>query len=497
MLESGYRISDLNNIPVTSSDSKFRGKIALDNTFLLSYSHTVYGINYNKQNYKISLGTLRDDVKGYIGVESLVAPWSEQLKLWHGYWYDSTSRNRSYTHVWKPEELAHEHYSPEKFSDLENSYFIIKKAPFPFESGEMSNRGRGEKEAVVTSGVNTVISSINLPIEQADPYPESVKLVTKEYVDERLASKRIVEVGTDFWIRDYDCSYIIRQADLLAEEAKGTPITIKIHYPESFQTRAAHNRIKFSVLVEGKWDSSKQCWVPAVSQDANWTISDSEGSPINLVWMHDGENKMPELTDEYLYDNARYMVLNFETVTDGIDTIKNDDNTYATKARIVTFGTCENFLYRNTGIERVNGIESTFLELVSSNGSIDITTSLAGSTQTVDFYSYVRPFIKEVNGPILLSECFKTLYWSHTTNLQLTFDDTNLRPNESTICNLLYRPSASSQIQGDIQWAMVTDKVSPTFKTDRIYHISFMYVPGITGLMDKQIIGRVNWFKFV
>ena len=68
MLESGYRISDLDNIPVTDVNSKFKDKIALDNTFLLSYSHTVYGINYNKHNYKIPLSSLRDDIKGYIGV---------------------------------------------------------------------------------------------------------------------------------------------------------------------------------------------------------------------------------------------------------------------------------------------------------------------------------------------------------------------------------------------------------------------------------------------
>lgn len=497
MLESGYRISDLDNIPVTDVNSKFKDKIALDNTFLLSYSHTVYGINYNKHNYKIPLSSLRDDIKGYIGVESLVAPWSDQLKLWHGSWYDSTSRNRSYTHVWTADEFTHEHYSPEKFNDLENSYFIIKKAPFPFESGEVNNRERGEKEATVTSGVNTVISSINIPIAPSDPHPESTKLVTKEYVDERLASKRIIEVGTDFWIRDYDCSYIIRQADILAEEVNGAPIIIKIHYPESFNKRAHHNQLKFSVLIEGKWDTTKECWVPAVSQDAEWMIFDNNGNPINLVWMHDGENKVPELTDEYLYDNARYMVLNFETVTDGIDTIKKPDNTYETKARIVTFGTCENFLYRNTGIERVNGIESTFLELVSSNNAIDISTSLVGSTLTVDFHGYARPSIKEVNGPIQLNECFKTLYWSRANNLQLTFENSGIGANESTTCNLLYHPSSTSQIQGNIQWAMTPDKVSPVFKNDRIYNISFIYVPEISGLMESQIIGRVNWFKFV
>ena len=214
MLDSGFRISDLNNIPVNGKDGKFKNRIALDNTYLLSYAHTVYGINYNKHNYKIPLMSIRDDIKGYIGIESLVAPWSEQLKLWHGSWQHPAARNKSYVYQWTEDDKLHEHYAPEKFNDKENSYYIIKDAPFPYESGELNNRNRGEKpSSEISEGLGYANTSINVPIKTADPHPDTNKIVTKAYVDERLASKRLVEVSTDFYVRDYDCTYGVYQKE--------------------------------------------------------------------------------------------------------------------------------------------------------------------------------------------------------------------------------------------------------------------------------------------
>jgi len=387
-LESGFKISDLNNIPVTGSLCKFKNKIALDNTFILSYSHTIYGTNYNTNNYKIPLNDFRNDIKGYIGVESLVAPWSEQLKLWHGNWNNAASFNKSYTHVWNQSQIQHEHYSPEKFNDLENSYFIIKDAPFPFESGELHNRVNGEKQAIILNDcVNPVVGSINVPIAEGDPYPESNKIITKSYIDERLASKRIIEVLPEFSVRDYDCTYIIRSEDLIQaqQELGEEQLTIKITYPDKFNERALHNKLAFTLMLEGIKNEDKNVWVPALTKDVNWILVDNSGKELKHIWLNDGENQAPSVVDEYLYGNAQYLIFRFESITneinsiplietiDGIDILK----TYKITADFDIFILCENLLYRKSGIERVNGIPGTSLDVISS--SININTRGEGS----------------------------------------------------------------------------------------------------------------------
>ena len=399
MSDLGYRISDLKSIPVTSSEDKLKNKILFDNTYLLSYSHTVYGINYNRNNYKIPLTSLRDDLKSYIGIESLVAPWSEQMKLWHGVWHDTTSRNRSYTHVWEPSEALHEHYSPEKFSDLDNSYYIIKDAPFPYETGDLNNRpsdktNTGEKEAV-TLDDGTVVS-INLPIKAADPYPDSNKIVTKKYVDERLASKRIVEVATEFKVRDYDCTYIIRSEDLIEAEGKNKPATIRIHFPESYCSRILHNKLAFDILLEGILEGN--IWKPAVKEDVRWEFYLHDGTPVNHTFLNSSDNDLPIANDEKLYANSQYLIFRVESITDhieskdvieniaGVDVITGHSVTPKTDVYIL----CENLLYRETIIEYVNGYTGDILQIESKNNTVLVDTSLAGGTITVDLKTDIQ-----------------------------------------------------------------------------------------------------------
>lgn len=394
MLESGYRISDLSNIPVSSGDDKLKNKITLDNTFILSYSHTVYGINYNKQNYKIPLTTLRDDIKSYIGIESIVAPWSEQMKLWHGVWHDTVSRNRSYTYVWQPEDFAHEHYSPEKFSDLENSYFIIRDAPFPYETGDLNNRFDGEKEAVTLDDGTAV--SINLPIKTADPYPDSNKIVTKKYIDERLASKRLIEVSTDFTVRDYDCTYVIRSEELIKAEAETKPATLKIRFPESYNSRILHNKLTFDILIEGV--KREGVWRPAVEEDVNWEFYLHDGTRVNHVIFNNSANKLPRVNDESLYSNAQYLIFRAESITDHIESEEIIENIagvdvltgYSSIARAEVYLLCENLLYRGSALEYVNDETGDILEIVSTDNSVLADTSLTGGTITVDLKTDIR-----------------------------------------------------------------------------------------------------------
>lgn len=403
MLESGFRISDLQNIPVHKTDCPLKNKIALDNTFILSYSHTVYGINYNKQNYKIPLNTLRDDLKGYIGIESITAPWSNQLKLWHGTW-DSTDKNSSYIYEWSERDKNDVNYTPNKFSDLTNSYFIISDTPFPFETEDLNNRDKGEiPSSEIGEGIAYCNNSINVPIKAADPYPDSKKLVTKSYIDERLASKRLVEVTTDFYVRDYDCTYIIRAEEL---QKAGFDKVIKVHFPENYNKRSIHNKLEFTLLVEGKWDDTANVWVPAIEDSIEWKVFDFNGKEIEPMWLN---TDRPELNDEYLYSNARYLVFRFETITGDLKTVSTTDTSaisttpvieeteagdiviaYDVVANYDVTILCENFLYRNTGIERVNGKEGTHLNIVSNKNTVIPTTTLDGANINVNLETDIR-----------------------------------------------------------------------------------------------------------
>lgn len=375
MLESGLKISNLPTIPINGENCKFKNKIGLENTFFLSYAHSTYGINYNKQNYKVPLGALREDFRGYIGLESLVAPWSEQLKLWHGYW-NNVNKNKSYVYVWKTSERNHEHYAPQKFCDLENSYYIIKDAPFPFETENLNNRNKGEKTShELIEGVGYCNDSINTPIKAFDPHPDSNKIVTKDYIDERLAGKRSIEVGTDFYVRDYDCAYIIRATEFSDSDFDNI---IKVHFPESYNEKSLHNKLSFTILIEGIKNNNK--WDPPSTKIIDWEFYDFNGKAITPTWLNNKTNIPPNINDESLYGNARYLIFRVETTTAEIEATPVYEQTeagnivtsYNTTAIYDVAVICENLLYRTNEID-IPEIEIPEIPgLKSDDGSIII-----------------------------------------------------------------------------------------------------------------------------
>lgn len=379
MLEAGYKISDLNSIPLTGKECAWPGRIAIDNTHFLSYAQTVYGTRYNKQNYKVPLSALRNDIKGYIGVESVNAPWAGSIRFWAGLWEDDARPNKSYIKEWGESDKLHPHYNPDKFSDtnIENSYFIIDDQPFPFELENHNNRvDRGEKEGKIDKATGTHLS-INVPLKAADPRPDSKKIVTKQYVDERLASKRLIEVGADFWVRDYDCVYVIRP-----DEIKNAS-SIKIRYPEEFAKRAQHNRLEFTVLVEGVKKGNE--WISAApNKNIPWRIYNADSdTPLTTspLWLSNNSDEISAtiIGDNNLYKNAQYLLIRFQTVTHEIkDSVIKDaesiDNESFDKL-IVTpefsvYMMCENILYKRNGFT---------LELVGK-GNVSVTPISSSSS---------------------------------------------------------------------------------------------------------------------
>lgn len=571
MLDSGFRISDLNNIPVNGKDSKFKNRIALDNTYLLSYAHTIYGINYNKQNYKIPLTSIREDIKGFIGVESLVAPWSEQLKLWHGNWENDASSNKSYIKVWDESESLHEHYNPDKFADKENSYYIISDCPFPYESGELNNRDKGEKAASeLFDGDAYTNNSINIPIKAADPHPDTKKLVTKSYIDERLSAKRLVEVTTDFYVRDYDCTYIIRAGEI---KNKAFDNCFKVRYPESFNKKVLHNKIEFSVLVEGEWNAEKNMWVPATKADTNWKFFNSEGQEIQVVWLNNGENTPVQISKDYLYDNAQYIVFRFETATDNISATPIRKNVeghniitdYETEANYKVFVTCENLLYRSKGIETINGLECIAANIKSSDNSIKVVATQNGSAADIDLTTVdtitsvkstdksvtvvktqngsnidydlsidttdktdvkgddfisvekkqntfhlsfeastlsTRSYIEKLpaDGRIDLSVAANKTYWTDVATPKISIRNPYSIGTELVTFHLLFKTSVDTFIDTDQHfiWANSFGSNPPTFKANRLYHITFNNIYALTDdnspFYSAAGFAKINWF---
>ncbi len=383
MSELGYKISELDVIPLTGKDCDYPGRIAIENTHFMGYARTVFGTRYNTHNYQIPLSALRKDFMGFIGLEGLNAKWTIPTKIWSGKWKDNNV-NTSYVKLWKPSEANLPYYNKEKFGDLNNSYYIIQDLPFPFEEGSNTNRGinengknLGEKDAVTNDEFN-IVTSINLPIVEADPAPDSHKIPTKSYVDERLAAKRIVEVGAEFWVRDYECTYIIREADIKTASA------VKIHYPAAFAKRLLHNRIEFNILVEGHFNGNK--WESAVPEkDIPWELYEGDTLLNNkLIWLGNADNALVSdvIGDSGYYQNARYLKFRLETVTNENklvegETLYSEGRAYSTKKIIPDYCiylTCENLLYK---------AGETDISITSSNNKLSVSgNSRIGYTLT-------------------------------------------------------------------------------------------------------------------
>lgn len=402
MLDTGYRISDLSNIPVIHEECGVKGKIALENTYFLGYAHSVYGINYNKQNYKIPLVSLRDDIKAYLGVSSLNGPWAQGVKFWHGDWENKSEYNKSYIWLWTEDYEKHEHYNPEKFNDLDNSYFIINNPPYPFESAELNNRENGEAPAELLE--DGTVSSINLPIAAADPCVDSNKIVTKKYIDERVSSQRLVVLDNlTFTLRDYPCIYIIKESVLKKAEEESTIVDengnilstnsddlyIEIKCSESLEQRVLHNQIHFSVLLEGS--NNADSWRTPIDKNIKWRITSTDGNEKKISWV--GESPLMGDAGNYLYGSSRYAIVNFKTITNEIsyrevyENYEGEDvrTSYKLTPDIIFSATCENAFYKSNGINKINNLIGSSAIIKSEDGTIDIeSTLLDESTIEID-----------------------------------------------------------------------------------------------------------------
>ena len=351
MLESAQKISELSIIPTTNSNCIQQNKISVDDTYFLVYGKTSWGIKYNKRNYKLSLSQLRTDIKGYITLESLNTPWVDTLKLWYGTW-DNENLAKSYIIIWDENKQDDSNYFPNKFNDLENSYYIINDAPFPFETEDLNNRNAGETEN-------------NVKLYPADPYKESKKINLKSYVDARMAGLRLVEVKPSFSIRDYECVYVIREKDL-------TDNHISINISNEVEERIKHDTLQFTVAIEGRENNG--IFLPVLNENIVWEFKGSDKNVKELVWTNKDDNLIPLLPDTSeagLYKNSKYILFTFKLVTSDIFNKeifeevngKLEKTSEKSAANFSVYGVCENLLY----------VTSNYGEsLISSDNTISI-----------------------------------------------------------------------------------------------------------------------------
>ena len=150
------------------------------------------------KNYQIPIQTLRDDFKGYLGIENAKGTWQNTIRIWSGNWIDIENRENSYVYQWKYDERGNLDYIADKWGDEEDvdKIFLLRNAPIPFEE------------------------------PQQDPNPKSNKFVDKKYIDDRFNGIRKISVtGETLAIRPYSCVY----------EFDSTPTLINIVDTETLQ----------------------------------------------------------------------------------------------------------------------------------------------------------------------------------------------------------------------------------------------------------------------
>lgn len=259
----------------------------------------------------------------------------------------------------------------------------------------------------------------------------------------------------------------------------------------------------------------------------------------------------------------------FETITNSIKTIEKEIETEG--GNIVTdyeveidYGInilCENFLYRNDGIQKVNDIKANHLKIISSdntiiqtstlenssndtiitvdlktnikssdnsieitkpssknkywnlknplriNGDEYISTSLTNNIYDISFnddnlqkISYIEKLPTSINN---LKEAHNKIYWSTELSPDIIWEDNgwlNTTPAKSITFNLFYKPSETCKFKNskNIIWTMLSGQESPDFIAGRIYYITFTIVPSIEELFEQETcFARINWFANV
>lgn len=93
--QTGVRISQYQVAQINDTDKK--NKLLL-NHYFITYAPSYFGTSTMNKNYQIPVQTLRDDFKGYLGVENAKGNWQNIIRIWSGNWIDIENRENSYVY---------------------------------------------------------------------------------------------------------------------------------------------------------------------------------------------------------------------------------------------------------------------------------------------------------------------------------------------------------------------------------------------------------------
>lgn len=205
---TGINISNLPNALINQIN--WKGKLQYPHYFM-SYAEVNYGFGTINKNYKVSVSALREDFKGFIGFENAKGQWRQLNRIWVGDWYKEKEldgvtigdKTNSYLYHWTNNEIGHDDYIVNKFGTDDEvpdtlpteRIFIVKNAPIPceykfatlFTEPVIDEYGNFEKDDEGNIKFRTITY-------ENDPHPDLMKIVDKDYIDNRFNGIRVVDV---------------------------------------------------------------------------------------------------------------------------------------------------------------------------------------------------------------------------------------------------------------------------------------------------------------
>lgn len=204
---TGNNISNLPNALINRLNCK--GRLQYPHYFM-SYAEVNYGFGTINKNYKVSVSALREDLKGFIGIENAKGQWRQLSRFWVGDWYKEKEvdgvtigdKVNSYLYHWNSRDIGNDDYIVNKFgtetvaSELPTDrVFFVRNAPIPceykyatlFTEPEVDEYGNFERDENKNIKYRT-LTYVN------DPHPDLMKIVDKDYVDNRFNGIRLIDV---------------------------------------------------------------------------------------------------------------------------------------------------------------------------------------------------------------------------------------------------------------------------------------------------------------
>lgn len=480
--QTGVRISQYPQGPINTTNK--RKKLVLHHSFI-SWAPSYFGISTINKNYQIPISTLRDDLLGYIGVNNSKGEYRNYLNLWYGHWYDE-DRTISYVYQWSKQFITHDDYIPNKHgidieydkNNLLDRAFILTDAPWPLESTFQDVNPKGTKNHGI------------------DPNPNTSKIVTKKYIDDRhngfrkvqkrkIDNDEVIQFGSKLEIRPYTCFYQYSNKpakDLDSVYTINICDTQTLQDGRSIKDAIENNRLTFYIRLKNQNE-----FYYMLDEDNNKIHKNNlkilvNGSDANLKWSYLNEwneilrecrpktnqnEEQQNVSKDYIFIRCQAEYIDNEFVV-----------------------TCSNFFGRGKNSKRIVETEIP----TTGDRTINIKLSLH---ENESFLTQIPPDNKLNPTQIYIKLDASDLddYHEYTWNYYvITPDKTQISNNDTT------QTTSSESIKNfdnvifqngitPIMWAMEDGyNMSPELQPNRIYCFEFVKV------FDNILIGRIKYF---